>query len=94
MGPASAYAAVLEAIDRDIEALLATHPDLFTFANIADGTVEIRDFQTTGVVAFARGLPFSRLRAGKQTISNQRVQVREDYRQNAIAAVNGLVTML
>jgi cellulose biosynthesis protein BcsQ len=94
MGPASAYAAVLTAIDHDINALLATNPDLFTFSNIAAGTVEIRDFQTTGVVAFAKGLPFSHLRAGKQTINSHRVQVKEDYRLQVVTSVNNLVAML
>jgi hypothetical protein len=53
--------------------------------------VDIRDFQTTGVVAFARGLPFSRLVAGKQSIGGHRVQVNESYRQNSIAAIDSLV---
>ena len=94
MGPASAYAAVLKAIDHDINALLATHPQFFTFNNIALGTAEIRDFQTTGVVAFAKGLPFSELRAGKQSINSHRVQVKEDYRCQVISSVNSMVAKL
>ncbi len=94
MGPASAYAAVLNAIDHDISALLATHPQFFTFTNIAQGTSEIRDFQTTGVVAFAKGLPFSQLRSGKQSINHHRVQVKEDYRLQVIASVNAMVAKL
>lgn len=94
MGPASAYAAVLVAIEQEISDLLTTHPQLFTFSKISDGTVEIRDFQTTGVVAFAKGLPFSRLRAGKQSIGGHRVQVKEEYRQEAMGAINDLVAKL
>ena len=94
MGPASAYAAVLTAIDHDVSALLATHPHLFTFGTIAKGTAEIRDFQTTGVVAFAKGLPFSQLKSGKQTINSHRVQVKEDYRQQVVKSVNQMVSML
>lgn len=94
MGPASAYAAVLTAIDHDISNLLSTHPQLFTFAQIGQGTAEIRDFQTTGVVAFAKGLPFSQLRSGKQTINTHRVQVKEDYRQQVMSSVNAMVAML
>jgi hypothetical protein len=90
MGPASAYHAVLDAIESDIVGLLKTNPNLFTFQNIKDGVVEIRDFQTTGVVAFAKGLPFSRLRAGKQSIGRHRVQVKQDYLNNAIASVKSL----
>lgn len=94
MGPASAYAAVLAAIEADIARLIVSHPQYFTFSAVADGTVDIRDFQTTGVVAFARGLPFERLTSGKQTIGGHRVAVKEDYRQNAIKSVNALVAKL
>jgi len=94
MGPASAYAAVLIAIDNDVGALLSTHPHLFTFVDIAQGSAEIRDFQTTGVVAFAKGLPFSHLKSGKQTINTHRVQVKEDYRQQVMTSVNNMVAML
>lgn len=94
MGPASAYAAVLTAIDNDVRALIVTHPHLFTFANTAQGSAEIRDFQTTGVVAFAKGLPFSHLKSGKQTINTHRVQVKEDYRQQVMTSVNSMVAML
>jgi hypothetical protein len=59
MGSASAYAAVLRAIEQDVGTLRAANPNLFTFTNTANGMVDVRDFQTTGVVAFARGLPFS-----------------------------------
>lgn len=94
MGPASAYAAVLSAIESDISSLIQTHPDLFTFSNIKDGTVDVRDFQTTGVVAFAKGAPFTLLASGKQSISGHRVQVKEDYRLEAIRAVNALASKL
>ena len=94
MGPASAYAAVLQGIDYDINALINTHPQYFTFGNIHDGTASVRDFQTTGVVAFAKGLPFSHLRSGKQAINGHRVQVKEDYRQQVMASVNTMVAKL
>jgi cellulose biosynthesis protein BcsQ len=94
MGPASAYGAVLSQIDRDIQRLLINYPQYFTFTDIANGTVEIRDFQTTGVVAFAKGLPFSRLSSGKQSIGSHRVQVNEDYRRASIASISGLVAKL
>jgi hypothetical protein len=94
MGPASAYAAVLTAVDVDINALLTTHPHLFTFTKILNGTTEIRDFQTTGVVAFAKGLPFSQLKSGKQKINSHRVQVKEDYRILVVNSVNAFVAKL
>ena len=88
MGPASAYAAVLAEIETEIEGLIKTHPAYFTFSRSAEGMVEIRDFQTTGVVAFARGCPISRLEAGKQDIGGHRVQVKEDYRLNCLDAID------
>lgn len=94
MGAASAYAAVLNAIQRDIESLLKTNPDIFTFNTTEDGFVEIRDFQTTGVVAFAKGQPFSKLIVGKQTINGHRVQVKQEYLTNSIDAIEGLVVHL
>ena len=94
MGPASAYAAVLAAIDKDISKLLKTEPDIFSFKNAQDGFVEIRDFQTSGVVAFAKGLPFSKTPAGRQSIGNHRVQVNDDYLDNSKKAINNLVAKI
>jgi len=94
MGPASAYFAVLQAIDGDIKGLIKSNRAYFTFTKTADGTVNIRDFQTTGVVAFARGCPFSKLEAGKQNIGGHRVQVKEDYRKNCLKAIDDLVDKL
>jgi cellulose biosynthesis protein BcsQ len=94
MGPASAYAAVLHQIETDLSALATTNPEIFSFTNIKQGTVEIRDFQTTGVVAFARGCPFSKLQSGRQDIGGQRVRVNEPYRKDCLAAVTSLVSML
>ncbi len=94
MGAASAYEAVLLAIQRDIQSLLKTNPEIFTFTSISKGLVEIRDFQTTGVVAFAKGLPFSQLQSGKQSINGHRVQVKEEYRLNSIESIEHLVSHL
>jgi len=94
MGSASAYAAVLAAIQYEIEGLLKTHPEIFSFNSAETGFVDIRDFQTTGVVAFAKGLPFSKLQAGKQTINGHRVQVKQEYLTNSIDSIETLVTHL
>ena len=58
MGPASAYASVLSAIDSDLNSVLTSHPQYFSFNKITAGIAEVRDFQTTGVVAFAEATPF------------------------------------
>jgi cellulose biosynthesis protein BcsQ len=94
MGSASAYAAVVAAIQADVEKLLRSNPEIFSFKKIASGVVDIRDFQTTGVVAFAKGLPFSKVQAGKTSINGHRVQVKADYLKNCIEAIEGLVTHL
>jgi cellulose biosynthesis protein BcsQ len=94
MGPASAYAAVLAAIDNDIRTLLKKYPEIFSFSTADDGFVEIRDFQTTGVVAFAKGLPFSKLQAGKQSINGHRSQVKLEYLENSKKEIRKLVDHL
>jgi len=94
MGSASAYAAVLASIQSDIRILLKTNPEIFSFSAMETGSVEIRDFQTAGVVAFAKGLPFSKLQAGKQTINGHRVQVKQDYLKNCIDSIENLVAHL
>lgn len=94
MGPSSAYAAVLRSIDQDVRGLLKSHGDIFTFSAQQHGTVDIRDFQTTGVVAFARGCPFYALNSGRLEVMGQRIQVNEDYRQNCIEAMQQLVNLL
>jgi hypothetical protein len=85
---------VLAAIENDIRSLLKSNPEIFSFSNLEDGFVEVRDFQTTGVVAFAKGLPFSELPAGKQTINGHRVQVKQDYLDNSKAEIRKLVELL
>jgi cellulose biosynthesis protein BcsQ len=94
MGAASAYAAVLHEIEMDVGKLLKSNPEIFSFDKIAKGFVEIRDFQTTGVVAFAKGLPFSHVQSGKQTINGHRVQVKDEYLANAKKAVKALASKL
>lgn len=91
MGPASAYAAVLTTINNQVSDLLNSNPELFAFSNIADGIYEMRDFGTTGVVAFARGQAFIDLTSGRHNISGRRVQVKEDYRRESVKAINKLV---
>jgi cellulose biosynthesis protein BcsQ len=94
MGSASAYAAVLNAIQNDIDNLMKSNPLIFSFNKIENGFVEIRDFQTTGVVAFAKGSPFSQVQAGKQSINGHRVQVKAEYLKNSVDSLEKLVTHL
>jgi hypothetical protein len=94
MGSASAYAAVLAAIQEDIEQLLKTNPGIFSFKTSGQGFVDILDFQTTGVVAFAKGQPFSKVQTGKQTINGHWVQVKQEYLTNSIDSMETLVAHL
>lgn len=91
MGPASAYSAVLSTIDTQLGELLGANPEIFNFNNIQDGILEIRDFQTTGVVAFAMGQSFNRLTSGRHDICGRRVRVKDDYREQSVTAISNLV---
>ncbi|WP_302139477.1 ParA family protein [Halomonas alkalicola] len=91
MGTASAFHAVLLGIDSDISQLIKSYPEHFGFLSVADGAVDVRDFGTTGVVAFARGCPFSTMPTGKLTLSGRRVQVKQEYRAQALEAIDAVV---
>jgi hypothetical protein len=90
----SAYAAVLKSIEQDLKKLVKSNDLMFTFKNPQDGLVDIRDFQTTGVVAFARGCPFYDLEVGKLDVGGRRVRVNESQRQLCEDATNELVSRL
>lgn len=75
---AKGYAAVLDGISSDVKAILSSYPDFFTFDNVEDGMKEVKDFQTSGVVAFARGTPFVSMPSGTLSIASQRVKVNKD----------------
>lgn len=94
MGPASAYAAVLHSIDQDLNQLLRSNQNIFTFSSVRDGVVDIKDFQTTGVVAFAKGCPFSTLPTGRISVMGQRVRVNDPYRISCLQAIDHLVGKL
>ncbi|MBV5309148.1 ParA family protein [Chromatium okenii] len=94
MGPASAYHAVLTSIDQMIQYLIVTHPTVVTFSKLNDAVVEIRDFQTTGVVAFAQGLPFTQMHQGVYKMPEQTVYIRSEYLENCIRSMDGLMLKL
>ena len=53
--------------------------------------MDVRDFGTTGIVAFARGCPFSVMQTGKLTISGHRVQVKAEYQEDAVRTIDKIV---
>lgn len=94
MGSASAYASVMQTIEGLVESILQKQPQIFTFANVSDGFEDIRDFGTTGVVAFAKGLPFSQLKTGKHQLPGREVQISKEYLDHAKDAVELIVSHL
>ncbi|GAB3875435.1 ParA family protein [Terrabacter terrigena] len=91
---ASAYTAVLNSIDADVQSLIAQHKDMFSAKTAEDVMVEIRDFQTAGVVSFARGCPFYAQKPGRMDVMGKRVQVKGEYLQNCVDSVQSLVDEL
>ena len=91
---AKGYAAVLDGIESDLKAVHKSNPEYFTFENVSDGMTEIRDFQTAGVVAFARGTPFSTMNSGSLSVATQRIQVNRDQLQENQNIVNNLANRL
>lgn len=75
MGAASGYRAVLDSIDKDIAGIIKDNPTYLNFSTAKEGVLEIRDFQTTGVVAFARGTPFFALQPGKRSVGGRRIAI-------------------
>lgn len=94
MGPASAYASVLTSIDENITQILSENNNIFTFDNINEGIIDVRDFQTTGVVAFAEACPFSRLSVGSHSIFGINTQLRKDYLDHCKDAISLIVSKL
>lgn len=90
MGDASAFQAVLDGINNDLTAAISSYPQYFSFENPDKGMISIRDFQTAGIVAFARGCPFSKMKSGRLTINGQRTQVKKEYLANVTEAVKEL----
>ena len=75
---AKSYTAVLSGIRNDLVGIVKDSPSHFTFSSVDDGLIEIRDFQTAGVVAFARGTPFVSMNSGTLSVAGQRVKVNAD----------------
>jgi hypothetical protein len=81
-------------IDNDVKKLMDSHPDIFTFDRLDEGLVDVRDFQTTGVMAFAKGTPLYNLQTGKRDVMGQRVVVNQEYKDNCVEHMDDLVAKL
>lgn len=91
---AKSYTAVLSGIEEDLATILTDSPSNFTFTKVENGLIEIRDFQTSGVVAFARGTPFATMRAGTLSVAGQRVKVNAEQLESNRNAINDLANRL
>lgn len=91
---AKGYAAVLDGISSDVKAILNSYPDFFTFSTVNDGMQEVKDFQTSGVVAFARGTPFVSMNSGTLSVASQRVKVNKDQLDENRLIVSNLAKCL
>ncbi|OCZ50597.1 AAA family ATPase [Dehalobacter sp. TeCB1] len=94
MGPASAYNSVLTAINNDLQSIIISNGSIFTFNNIHQGIVDVRDFQTTGVVAFAEGKPFSKVSVGVHKILGKETQISQEYLVKCKDAIEDIVIKL
>ena len=91
---AKSYVAVLEGIGEDIESIHSISPEYFTFTDINDGIFNVKDFQTSGVVAFARGAPFIEMRSGTLSVAGQRVKINKDQLDENREIINNLARKL
>ncbi|MEQ1969341.1 AAA family ATPase [Xenorhabdus nematophila] len=91
MGDASAYQAVLTGINDDLNTAIKDHKKYFSFNKSKDGIISVRDFQTTGVVAFARGCPFSEMKPGKLLVNGKSIQVSKKHLDKVRNAISELV---
>jgi cellulose biosynthesis protein BcsQ len=94
MGPASGYAAILKSIDADVAGLIRQSGANFTFSDVDDGFCEVRDFQTCGVVAAARGMPFSTMSARRYDVFSQRIQVNGEQLSLALEHTRRIVSKI
>ncbi|MFN8347359.1 MAG: ParA family protein [Spirosomataceae bacterium] len=94
MGEASAYGAVLNHISQDIQNLIGTHPQFFTFNNVNQNVLSVTDFGTTGVVAFAEGTPFNRLRTGLHNINGRNTRVNANMLRDCVNEIDQVVGLL
>ena len=93
MGPASSYAAALNSIDALISSLSQNNPNAFSRPNVI---AEVRDFQSTGVVAFAEAKSFDQLVQEPliHIIGGQRTRIKREYISNNLIDIENLVKVL
>lgn len=93
MGAASGYRAVLQSIDNIVQNAYLANPAFFG-ANFS--IKEVRDFQTTGVIAFAEAKSFATLNTEplQHMINGQSTTLRKEYIQQYIDNIDQLISVL
>ena len=91
---AKSYSAVLSGITTDLASIIQGAPSHFTFGDVDAGMIEVRDFQTSGVVAFARGTPFVTMNSGTLSVAGQRVKVNAEQLDTNRDVIDGLADRL
>lgn len=94
MGEASAYGTVLNTIRDEVQAMLNRNPNLFTFGNLDDGMISVKDFGTTGVVAFAEGKPFSQLETGNHNLEGRITRINAAMLTPCIEIIDEIVSKI
>jgi cellulose biosynthesis protein BcsQ len=94
MGEASAFGSVMQYMTSDIQSLMVANPNLFTFTDVNHGVYSIRDFGTTGVVAFAEGTPFKTLNSGNHNINGRITQIDKDMLTSCNKAIDPVAASL
>jgi hypothetical protein len=91
---AKSYTAVLSGITSDLAGIVKDSPSNFTFSSVEDGLFEVKDFQTSGVVAFARGTPFVTMNSGTLSVAGQRVKVNAEQLEQNRDVISRLASQL
>lgn len=93
MGSARGYSAVLQSIDNEIAQMKQVSPQYFSANNVI---MEVRDFQTAGVVAFAEARGFNSLLGDTRVrdICGNKVQVDGARLNLCLNDVNSLISNL
>ena len=102
-GSAKAYSALSEAVGDELYSIYSKTPKFFTPRKAAASSrdkflsqyaIDVRDFNTAGVVAAHKGVLLSSLRDGSYDVHGQEVQVRKDRIKECVDSVAAVCTRI
>lgn len=88
VGTARAYNAILQSINQLVALLQRQYVEVLT-PNFQ--TIDVRDFQSTGVVAYAHAKSFTQLSAGQNSIDGELVQLAQNNIDNCIDTMTPII---